>query len=229
MNGSGQVMQSWEGNAGLQQDKNGRYNDCINYFFGLGDRDKKGGEKYLHDVDTSDAANANTQILIDALTGGTCLGEDPTEISLNKLFEMTGILPVIGMAPIQDLLPNGTLFTATANNAAQVAEAAAKKAAEEAARKAAEIKAAAETAAKKAAQEAARKAAKAKAAAEAAAKKAAEEVARKAAQAKAAAKKAAEEVARKAAQAKAAAEAAAKRAADAARAAAKRWCGRWCR
>lgn len=182
MNGSGRVMQSWEGNAGLSADKNGRYNDCINYFFSLGDQDKKGGDVYIHGADTSDSPNAGFQVLADILTGGTCLGEDPTEVSLNKLFDVTGISPMFGLAPIQDVLPNGTLFTATVNNAAAAAEAAAKKAAEEAAIKAAQVKAAAEAAAKKAAEEAARKVAQAKAAAEAAAKAAAEK-ARQAAEA----------------------------------------------
>ncbi len=75
MEGSGNVMQSWEGNYGLWRDKNGRYNDCLNYFFDITDRDKKGGDVYIPNANTegNDLGNA-LEFIGDVLSGGTCLG-----------------------------------------------------------------------------------------------------------------------------------------------------------
>ncbi len=75
MSGSGNVIQSWEGDYGLWLDQNGRYNDCLNYFFDITDQDKKSGDVYIPNANTqgNDLANA-VELLGDILTGNTCLG-----------------------------------------------------------------------------------------------------------------------------------------------------------
>jgi len=107
LNGNARVMESWEGDASLAMDVNGRYTDCINQFFHVGGSGMKMGDVYL-DVSYPDSEDS-------ALAGvAPCL--ENTQISDEADFAiLASILPwasqdVMGinqlgsMASSQDLL-----------------------------------------------------------------------------------------------------------------------------
>lgn len=92
MNDRGRVLESWEGDYGLWRDQNGRYNDCINYIFDLTDMDKKAGDVYIENanIEGNDLGNL-FELVLDVMTGNTCLGKNPSQLTLSDL---TGILPI---------------------------------------------------------------------------------------------------------------------------------------
>lgn len=99
MNDSGRVMESWEDKNSLKEDKRGRYNDCLNYYYQLGGRDKKGGDVYLHGVDYPVDMYAGSQFLGDLITGNTCLQENFSAPVLGSVDDLLGIGIINTIAP----------------------------------------------------------------------------------------------------------------------------------
>mgnify|MGYP000223315120 CR=1 FL=1 len=98
LNGTARVMESWEGDAGLAIDKNGRYSDCINTFFTSGSG-MKGGDVYLHTTD-SDSSDSPLQSIL------PCLKNDQKD----------GLMPwlsqdVLGFTSVNDTAPSQNLVT----------------------------------------------------------------------------------------------------------------------
>jgi len=209
MNENGRILESWEGDASLAMDVNGRYDDCVNEYFRVSGAGDKMGDVYL---DTPDSESSN----LDILAILPCL--ENTHINTGDEYPVIqSVLPwltqdVIGIEPLSNMTSSQDILTAkmlnldeiTAKEAAAIAKTniadAIRIGTAETQRLAAIVKAKADAITKAAAEKAARIAADLKAKADAAAKAAAEAVKKAAADAKA----------------KAAA-------------LAKRWCGRWCR
>jgi hypothetical protein len=219
MSENGRILESWEGDASLSMDINGRYDDCVNEYFRVSGAGDKAGDVYLN----APEPESNQLDLLGVLP---CL--ENTHINTGDQYpviqsvlpwltqDVIGIEPLTGMASSEDILTEKilNLDQITAQQAAAIAktniEDAIRIGTAETQRVAAIAKAKADAVAKAAAEKAARIAAEVKARADAAAKAAAEAKAR----ADAAVRAAAEAV---------------KKAAAEAKARAKRWCGRWCR
>ena len=108
LNDTGRVMSSWEGDAGLALDINGRYTDCINQFFLEGDGGMKMGDVYL-DVDYPEAEG---NVLAET---APCLAN--THVSDEADFAiLASILPwatqdVMGIDPLSGMVSSESLLT----------------------------------------------------------------------------------------------------------------------
>jgi len=216
MNDNGRVMESWEGDVGLEMDKNGRYDDCANEYFRISGAGERGGDVYLSARNSEDE-NLDIVALLPCLanTQIDTSNDNPVLASMLPwlLQDVAGIDPLNEIAPSEDILTQQLLSLDQVTQEQAIAFAASN------------IK----DAVRIGTAETQRLAAIAKAKADAAAKAAADAAKKAAAKA---ARIAAEIKAKADAAAKAAANAAKKAAADAkdrAKALAKKLCGRWCR